>query len=119
MKILVVEDDGLFREAIKAALLRNGHDVVLAGDGDEAVQIAFSEKFDLVITDIFMPGKEGPETIQEIREMYPEIKIIAISSDGLAGRSSFLKIAEAMGANTTLQKPFTPAQLLEKVKTLG
>jgi CheY-like chemotaxis protein len=115
MKILLVDDDELFRTMISRTLSKQDHNVIIANDGDGALAKAQQENFDLVITDIFMPSKEGIEVIQEIREIQPDVKIIAISSDGITTHSSFLKIAEASGADICLRKPFNPAQLLEKI----
>jgi CheY-like chemotaxis protein len=119
MKILLVEDDQLLSTLIQKALSRQEYEITAAKNGNEAIEKARAESFDLIITDIFMPDKEGIEVIQEIKEIHPGIKIIAISSDGLAGRSSFLKIAEASGAHACLSKPFNPAQLVEKVSELA
>ena len=116
MKILLIEDDALFRGLISAALTNHGYKIVTAVDGEDAFQRILSESFDLVITDLFMPNKEGFEVIQELRARHPDVKIIAISSDGLAGFSSFLKMAQAFGANDSLQKPFSPEQLIEKIE---
>ncbi len=73
------------------------------------------QPFDLVITDIFMPKKEGLELIQEIRAILPNIKIITISSNFKVGGLPFLKMSEGLGANASLAKPFTPAELVAKV----
>ena len=114
MKILFVDDDVLFREVIGRALTKSGHETTVATDGLDAIKKASCDQFDLLITDIFMPHKEGIEVIQEIKDIYPDIKIIAISSGGSAGYTSFLKIAETFGADAMHGKTVHPAQLLEK-----
>jgi DNA-binding response OmpR family regulator len=118
MKILLVDDDELFRGALSSSLSRHGYETLIAVDGMDALEKVQHDTFDLVITDIFMPEKEGIEIIQEIRDIHPGMKIIAISSGGNVGHTSFLKIAEAMGANTSLQKPFSPESLVEKIQSL-
>lgn len=115
MKLLLVDDDMFLRELTSKALKKAGYEVTLASDGGEAIKKAREEDFDLVITDILMPEKDGMDVIQEIKVMRPSIKIIAISSSGIAGHSSLLKIAEAHGSDGSLQKPFTPEQLINKI----
>ena len=68
---------------------------------------------------IMMPGIEGIEVIAEAIEQNPETKIIAISSESTAGFSSLLTVAETCGATTSLTKPFSPKQLMEKINSLG
>ncbi|HTK84138.1 MAG TPA: response regulator [Patescibacteria group bacterium] len=118
MKILIIDDDAVFRGAMSKALKKEKYETFIALDGMEATGIIKAENPDLIITDLFMPNKEGFELIQEVRETDPSIKIIAISSDGLAGRSSFLKMAKAFGANAVLQKPFTAEDLLATIEEL-
>jgi CheY-like chemotaxis protein len=115
MKILLVDDDAFLRALTCKALEKAGYEVTVAVDGGEAVKKATEDNFDLLITDIFMPVKEGLEVIQEIRAMHPAIKIIAISLDGPTGFSTFLKMAIVFGAQGCLEKPFSPEQLLAKV----
>jgi CheY-like chemotaxis protein len=115
MKILLVDDDKLLRELTSKTLVQAGHHVTVASDGGEGVNKAREGKFDLLITDMFMPVKEGLEVIEEVRAIHPAIKVIAISIDGPHGASTFLKVSKAFGAQVCLEKPFTPEQLLEKV----
>lgn len=115
MKILVVEDDKLVHEMLDSILSQQGHIIDSAYNGDEAMTKIKNDKFDLLITDILMPEKEGIEVIQEVKELDPLLKIIAISSGGHAGFTSFLRIAETFGADASLEKPFTAEQLLNKV----
>lgn len=118
MKILIIDDDAVFRGAMSKALQKNRYETIIALDGMEATEIIKTENPDLIITDLFMPNKEGFEVIQEVRAADPAIKIIAISSDGLAGRSSFLKMAKAFGANAILQKPFSAEDLIATIEEL-
>ena len=116
MKVLLIDDDDFFRGLVGGAMDKHGYRTTIAFDGEDAAKKMKNEDFDLVITDLFMPNKEGFEVIQEIRAIDPKIKIIAISSDGLAGFSSFLKMAQAFGANGSLQKPFSMEQLIAKIE---
>ena len=117
VNILVADDDPSIRHLYKLILEREGHKVYLASDGVEALVQAKKHHIDVLITDIIMPRKEGIETIVEIREMNSEIKIIAISGGGRRGNQDFLRMAEIVGANYSLAKPFEPHDLLKILKT--
>ena len=72
-----------------------------------------------VITDMLMPEKEGLQTIQEIREISPDVKILAISGGGRSiDAGNCLKLAQSMGANCVLAKPFNFSQIGEAVEQL-
>ena len=79
-RILVVDDEATIRHVIRATLEMEGHEITEAGDGKVALECVHNEIPDLIITDIIMPVKEGIETIFEIRERYPRVRIIAMSS---------------------------------------
>jgi len=110
--ILLAEDDEQVRQVLRASLERAGYDVCEAADGNEARRALELAPFDLVITDIVMPGRDGIETILFVRRQRPETRVIAISGhdDPL-----FLSNAAGLGAAHVLAKPFTPSQLLKLV----
>lgn len=116
MKILVVEDDLLYQNLILKTLGEAGHDVRVFSNGDEAIEAIRNTRFDLLVTDILVPGTEGIELIAEIKQSRPEIRVIAISGSGSVGRSTYLALARAHGADALLEKPFTPDRLLEEIK---
>ncbi|MCK5296317.1 MAG: response regulator [Alphaproteobacteria bacterium] len=118
VQILVIEDDDIVRELIKSILIDAGYDVTSANNGKEGLKSAISNKPDIVITDIFMPEKEGLETIKELRAHYPDIKILAVSGGGQITMENVLKIAGIFGADMVLKKPFETDVLLEKIKEL-
>ncbi|MCH8237326.1 MAG: response regulator [Proteobacteria bacterium] len=74
-----------------------------------------TDPFDLVITDIIMPEKEGVETIVELKQLHPSLKIIAISGGGRTRNMDFLKLAKQFGADSILAKPFSEDELMEHV----
>jgi DNA-binding response OmpR family regulator len=119
MKILVVEDDPLFCKMIDKVLNNHGFEVHTLANGDEADRKLREESFDLLITDILMPGKEGIELIADIKDTRPDMKILAMSAGGMVGRSSYLELAEASGADSVIDKPFTPDELLEKIEKIS
>lgn len=117
-KILVIEDDSSFRKVLVRMLSKAGYEVDQAGDGNEALRVCEQFKPDLVLTDIIMPDKEGLETIQELLDMCPELKIIAMSGGGKFGPDSYLPLAEKLGAKASLQKPFMREELLSTIEAV-
>lgn len=117
--ILIIDDDLAIRGVIRKILEREGHEVGEAEDGYQGVEDIRRRVPDLVITDLIMPEKEGIETILELREGHPELRILAISGGGtVADREGLLFDAEALGADATLAKPFSIEGLVEKVDDL-
>lgn len=118
-RILVIDDDDQLRQMIRQILERSNYEVLDAPNGKVGIDIYRREPLDLVITDIFMPEKEGLETIRELCREYPDIKIIAISggSPKTEGFSS-LQFAKGFGALRTLAKPFFREELLQVVREL-
>ncbi len=117
-RILVIDDDPLIREMLTSSLKRAGYEVQSAPDGNAALKIHEATPADLIITDIIMPEKDGLETIQDFRRLFPAVKIIAMSGGGRIGADNYLHIAKNLGAQTILRKPFTFEELLEVVEKL-
>jgi DNA-binding response OmpR family regulator len=117
-KILVIDDDSGVREVMARALARDGHEVVTAADGNEGLSVARREPPDLVITDIFMPEREGLDTIMELRKWRPDLRIIAISGGGHFASGDYLRVARDMGAAVTLNKPIDLRALSSAVDSL-
>jgi len=93
--------------------------VVSANDGRKGLELYRKSQFDLAITDIIMPEKDGMQVIQEIRASAPRVRIIAISGGGRrVGSTDCLRIALHLGASDTLQKPIDPDQPVENVGRL-
>lgn len=95
-----------------------GFNVITANNGNEGVKLFDSEKPDIVITDIIMPEKEGTETILEIKQKNPNIKIIAISGGGRAGFVDYLETVSEFGVDATFSKPFNNNEFIAKLKEL-
>lgn len=113
-RILVIDDDAQLRGFVREALTRADYEVVCAEHGKQGLQVFKEQAFDLVITDLFMPEKEGCETIMELRRLAPDVRIIAIS--GGYRRADCLPIAKQLGARMTLNKPVPMKELLEAVR---
>jgi DNA-binding response OmpR family regulator len=117
-KILVIDDEPSILLMIKKMLEKAGHEVEMALNGKEGMQLFEKNKADLLITDIIMPEKEGLETIVEMRKNYPDLKIIAISGGGRISADGYLPGAKLLGANMVFQKPLVQKELLEAVSFL-
>ena len=115
-RVLVVDDDGAIRGAIRRLLTIEGYEVVEAINGREAIEKYRQEPVDLVITDIWMPDKDGLEVIRELRQISPGLPMIAMSGGSSRGQLDFLHHAEAFGACQVLQKPFKIEDLVASVK---
>jgi CheY-like chemotaxis protein len=114
--ILVIDDDETIRVLLRTILEREGYRVVDAPDGDKGLRQYQESPTDVVITDLIMPGKEGIETIRDLRKKFPHVKIIAVSGGGRIGPESYLKMAKGVGALRTLSKPFDRMVLLKTVQ---
>jgi CheY-like chemotaxis protein len=116
-RILIVDDDSQVRELLSIMLRFDGHVVEVAQDGIDAIIIYKSHPFDLVITDILMPGKDGIDTICELIALDSKIPLIAMSGGRRMLSSEFnLDSAKLVGAKAILKKPFTDIQLREAIK---
>jgi YesN/AraC family two-component response regulator len=114
-KILLVDDEALVVDTLSSALESKGHTIVTAANGLEGLKRFAEGGFDLVITDIIMPDKEGIGMIMEMRSVMPAAKIIAISGGGRTGNVEVLKMAGELGAMTTVKKPIRLAELISVV----
>ncbi|HPC98376.1 MAG TPA: response regulator [Bacteroidales bacterium] len=116
--IMIVEDDISMREMLTEALTRRKYKVIVAENGREALLKFKSSLTSLVITDILMPDEDGLKVIMKLKEMNPDLKIIAISGGGKAGPGNYLSLAKALGANEIFTKPFPLKALIDKTEEL-
>jgi DNA-binding response OmpR family regulator len=118
-RILVIDDDEFVRSFVVRALERDGHEVKTAPEGEAGLELHRSASFDLLITDILMPGMEGIELIVALREENPGTPILAISGGGgVTGASGPLQDAQLLGADASLAKPFEVEALQRVVNGL-
>jgi DNA-binding response OmpR family regulator len=117
-KILVLDDEASIVLMIKKMLEKAGHEVEMALNGKDGMILFEQNKPDLLITDIIMPEKEGLETIFELRQKYPDLKIIAISGGGRISPEGYLPGAKLLGADMVFQKPLDQKEFLQAVATL-
>jgi CheY-like chemotaxis protein len=112
---LVVDDDLQIRTLVRLSLEAAGHRVYEASDGTEGITSYHLRRPDIVITDIYMPQMEGLQFIRELRTLYGDVKIIAISGGSKLTPDNFLNMALELGARAALDKPFSPTDLLKAV----
>lgn len=120
-KILLIDDNKDVREMLREELVAAGYEVTAVANGNAGLAAVRKAPVDIVVTDIFMPEKEGLETIVEMRRDFPQIKIIAISGGSSRPRNQrtdHLAIAHDIGADEILRKPFEPAQLVGAIERL-
>ncbi|TIH19912.1 response regulator [Marinifilum sp. JC120] len=117
-RILVVDDDPISRQVLKAMLEKEGHLVTEAEDGVKAVKGYDRNLIDLVITDIFMPEKEGVQTVRELMKENPDIKIIAVSGGSSSANYDSLDWIKMFGVKYTFTKPFNAKAILAAVDDL-
>src|SRR4051812_25367406 len=110
-RILIIDDNVTFRSLLRQYLERIGYEVAEAGEGEEGLRLHRNRPVDLVLCDLFMPGKEGLEMIQELRQV-SRVPIIAITGDGPAYAPAMLRPAQVLGADRTLLKPLDTNVLL-------
>jgi CheY-like chemotaxis protein len=110
-RILVVDDEPALREMLALTLERAGYQTATAADGAAGVQCLEQSRFDLVITDMLMPGCDGLEFIADLRERFPRTRIVAMSGGGHIAGETYLKMARGLGAHGALAKPFTQDEL--------
>ncbi len=112
-RILIIDDEPVTRAMLEEMLKSAGHETVSAADGSEGLKQYHARPSDLVITDLFMPEKDGLEVIRELRMRFPGVAIIAMSGKPIGGK--MLAVAQALGAVEVLQKPFTSVEVLSIV----
>ncbi|WP_316976968.1 response regulator [Shumkonia mesophila] len=115
-RVLVIDDEELARFTMREILEAAGHAVEEAKNGAQGISLQRSQQFDIVITDIIMPEKEGVQTIIELQRDFPTLPIVAISGGGRTRNLDFLKLAQQYGARKILPKPFSEEDLLNAVE---
>ena len=114
-RILIVDDDDDSRLLLAGLLESDGYEVGQSAEGSDALKAQENAPFDVLITDIFMPEKDGLETIRDFHERHPQTRIIAMS--GSAGRRvDYLACSLEIGADRILRKPFEMTALKTALK---
>src|SRR5512145_2703940 len=116
-RILVIDDHEDLCAFLQELLQSEGYAVNVAPDGNSGIEVQRRVPADVVITDIFMPDKDGVETIHQLRTEFPGVRIIAMSGGGAVSKQvDYLAMAREFGADRLLSKPFEANELLKAVR---
>jgi DNA-binding NtrC family response regulator len=116
LRILVVDDDENIREILNDTLSMAGHHIILSCNGEEALKFFYDQEFDLVITDLGMPGISGWEVNRRIKKTHPEKPVVIISGWGAQLTEEEIKASKV---DLVLSKPFNLDQIIEVAKMFG
>ena len=118
-RILIIDDDADVRMVTQDILESAGHEVDCAANGLEGLGAQRRSPCDVAVVDLFMPEKEGVETIQDLKREFPRLKIVAMSGGGRSIHSArYLETASKLGAGAVLTKPFDAPTLLSAIDRL-
>lgn len=109
-KIMLVDDEPSILKVLSIKLRVSGYQVISALNGDEALKLIKSEKPDVVLLDVIMPGMDGFEVLQKLRA-FSKLPVIVVSA-----RPEYSRQAMTLGANAFIAKPFDIDELLKKIE---
>lgn len=112
MRLLLVDDEPLLRLSIGDTLSAEGHEVMLAANGEDAVSSLQGDRFDLVICDVHLPKVSGLDVLRQCRELQPGVPVIIMTAYGLTAEA---EEAVQNGAAAYLMKPFQFEELLREI----
>lgn len=114
-RVLIIDDEASIRDLCARVLTRAGFTVATADNGDEGVRRLEEGPFDLVISDIRMPGVSGLDVLEAAKRLYPSISVVLITG---FGTPETIARAKTSGADRILTKPFNPIELLAAVREI-
>lgn len=117
-RVLIVDDKAEVREILNVVLTMYGYSCLEASNGNEAEVMYTSNHIDLVITDIYMPEKDGLSLIEDLKVMDPNVKIIAMSGGDKNHNPACLEWAQALGASNSFVKPFNHVNFMNIVESV-
>jgi two-component system, chemotaxis family, chemotaxis protein CheY len=116
-RILVIDDVLGVRESIRIALSAAGYEAVVAENGQQALELLSSGSFDIVVTDIWMPGVDGIALIKRLRSERPHLRVFAMTGGGPRMTiETATSLAEVWGAEEVFVKPFDEALLIAAIE---
>lgn len=116
-RVLVVDDHEVIADTLAAVLTGEGFDVLAAYDAQRAMSLLEKERFDLLLSDVMMPGMTGIELAIHVTRRHLVNKILLMS--GVSGTADLLENARKLGyAFEILAKPIHPTEIIEKIRTL-
>jgi two-component system phosphate regulon response regulator PhoB len=114
-RVLIADDDETVRSLLRATLPEDGYDVVEAADGSAALDQIARGPFDLVLLDWHMPKRAGADVLAELKREHPELPVVVLTAQHQAPHR---ELAESLGVDAFLTKPFSPLQLLDTIERL-
>jgi DNA-binding response OmpR family regulator len=115
VRVLVVEDERKLAQVLSSALQAEHYDVVVAATGEDGFYRANAERFDLVVLDLMLPGRNGLEILKTLRQRHVETPVLILTArDGIDDRVLVLDL----GADDYLVKPFALPELLARIRAL-
>lgn len=118
MRVLVIDDSAEILEFVTMCLEEAGHSVAAMQSAEDAIASASSERFDVVVTDLVMPGMDGVQLIKRLRQIDGQVRIVAMSGGARQFPAEIgLTLSSAFGADRTLYKPFRPRDLIKAIET--
>jgi CheY-like chemotaxis protein len=116
--ILIVDDDDDVRRLLRKVLERDGHVVVDCANGHEALRQVSARRPDLVVTDVYMPEMDGIEFLTNLREIDPDLPVLAVSGGASASAEFVLEDAAQLGATAIMAKPYDINDMRKMVRDL-
>ena len=114
-RILVIEDDRAIALGLRLNLRKDGHDVVMAQDGETGLRMALEPDVDLVVLDVMLPLRNGYDVLRELRKKGATVAILMLTAKGMEGDKI---LGLKLGADDYLAKPFGLGELLARVEAL-
>jgi two-component system OmpR family response regulator len=112
---MLVDDDDSLRTLLRVTLPKDGFEIVEARDGQEALDLLASAVPDVVVLDWKMPERSGEEVLADVKRRHPALPVIVLTAEI---ESRHRSVAESLGADEFLTKPFSPLQLLGAIERL-
>jgi DNA-binding response OmpR family regulator len=116
--ILIIDDDETMRKMLRVYFEMSGYLVEEAGNGALGLSAFDAFKPNLVFVDLFMPAKDGLETIIEMRNRSATVAIVAMSAGGVFAQGNMLSVASELGADVTFEKPLSMKKVMPIVHGL-
>jgi CheY-like chemotaxis protein len=115
--LLVADDDPLVQATYKHCFEEAGYKTGIANDGREALAYLAENEVNTLFLDVFMPDKDGLETLLEAKKRFPGLRIVVMTGGGHRARFDFLSAAAKFGADGVVKKPISPTELIRMVET--
>lgn len=116
--VLIADDETMVRSMLREVFRTAGFQTIEVGNGEEALRLLEEHEVDLAVMDLIMPETEGLETIIQLRKLYPNLKIIAITGGLRGGSVDLLPMAKVLGAHRSFQKPVSGKDLIAAANEL-